>query len=272
MSFVHYLRMVLWSFFGIRRRAGADAEFQRVRPVLLIATALLAALCFVGLLVVVALLAAGPAHAAPATLSRAELTERTRACTACHGDADRATPHGYFPRIAGKPAGYLFNQLVNFRDGRRVDPTMSALVEHLSDDYLRQMAGHFAAQGHGAPPKAADTARTAHPGERLAREGDASRGVPACAACHGTSLAGVAPAVPGLLGLPRDYLLSQLGAWRTGRRHAQAPDCMADVARRLGADDIAAVSSWLAAQPAGAVEPAPGPVQVESLRACGSGR
>jgi hypothetical protein len=25
---------------------------------------------------------------------------------------------GYYPRIAGKPAGYLYNQLLNFRDGR----------------------------------------------------------------------------------------------------------------------------------------------------------
>ena len=39
--------------------------------------------------------------------------------------------------------------------------------------------------------------------------------------------------VPGLLGLPRDYLAGQLGAWKSGIRHALAPDCMAEIAERL---------------------------------------
>lgn len=62
-------------------------------------------------------------------------------------------------------------------------------------------------------------------------------------------MTGVAPSIPGLLGLPRDYLNSQLGAWKTGQRKAQSPDCMADVARQLTPEDVSAVSAWLAAQP-----------------------
>ncbi len=61
---------------------------------------------------------------------------------------------------------------------------------------------------------------------------------------------GVAPSIPGLLGLPRDYLNAQLGAWRGGKRRAQAPDCMAQVAKALAPEDISAISAWLAAQPA----------------------
>ena len=34
------------------------------------------------------------------------MTQRTLACTACHGDQGRAGPDGYYPRLAGKPAGY----------------------------------------------------------------------------------------------------------------------------------------------------------------------
>ena len=62
-------------------------------------------------------------------------------------------------------------------------------------------------------------------------------------------MTGVAPSIPGLLGLPRDYLNAQLGAWRNGQRRAHAPDCMAQVAQRLTPEDIGAVSAWLAAQP-----------------------
>ena len=43
------------------------------------------------------------------------LQQRVKPCTSCHGNEGRATREGYFPRIAGKPAGYLFNQLLNFR-------------------------------------------------------------------------------------------------------------------------------------------------------------
>jgi cytochrome c553 len=57
------------------------------------------------------------------------------------------------------------------------------------------------------------------------------------------------PAVPGLLGLPRDYLIGQLGAWRTGGRRAVTPDCMAQISHLLTPGDIGAVAAWLAAQP-----------------------
>ena len=65
----------------------------------------------------------------------------------------------------------------------------------------------------------------------------------------GLALTGVVPQFPGLLGLSRDYLVAQLGAWRTGERRAFAPDCMAEVARRLSPDDLFAVTAYLAAEP-----------------------
>lgn len=179
------------------------------------------------------------------------LTQRVLACTPCHGKEGRATPSGYFPRIAGKPAGYLYHQLINFREGRRRNEQMAGLVAHLNDDYLREIAAHFAALDLPyAPPLRADMpAAILARGESLVRRGDAARELPACAACHGAALTGVQPAVPGLLGLSRDYLNAQLGAWRSGLRQALAPDCMASVAHKLAPEDMAAISAWLASQP-----------------------
>jgi len=193
-------------------------------------------------------LAASAAPEAPAPAS--SMASRVLACTACHGKEGRATPEGYFPRIAGKPAGYLANQLLNFRDGRRSYPQMGYLIEHLTDDYLREMAAHFSALELPYPPPPAPQAPPAvlERGRALVQQGDAARRIPACVQCHGPAMTGVAPAIPGLLGLPRDYLNSQLGAWQTGQRRAQAPDCMAEVARQLTPDDVSAVSAWLAAQ------------------------
>ncbi len=189
------------------------------------------------------------AHAAPPFEDT--LAQRLQACTACHGEQGRATSSGYQPRLAGKPAGYLFHQLLNFRDGRRDYGPMTALVDPLSDAYLQEIAAHFAALEvpYPAPQPSTASPATLQRGEQIVRQGDAARGVPACNQCHGDTMMGVAPAIPGLLGLPRDYVNAQLGAWRSGKRRAQAPDCMAHVAQQLSLADIDAVSQWLAAQP-----------------------
>lgn len=201
------------------------------------------------LLRLILLLACLPAIAAPPFENT--MAQRTLACTACHGQEGVARPDGYYPRIAGKPAGYLYNQLLNFRDGRRHYGLMTGLLDPLSDAYLLEIAEHFAAldlpYAAPSPPKVPQEMLAR--GRVLALEGDARRQVPACAQCHGAALTGALPNIPGLLGLPRDYLSAQMGAWRTGQRRAHAPDCMADIAKTLTPQDLASVAGWLAAQP-----------------------
>lgn len=196
-----------------------------------------------------ALVLCGAALAAPKFED--SLAQRTLACTACHGEQGRAGPDGYYPRLAGKPAGYLYHQLLNFRDGRRHYGLMTRMVDPLSDAYLLEIARYFSALEIPYPaPRPADVpAAVLQRGEALARRGDAQRGIPACVQCHGALLTGVAPDIPGLLGLPRDYLNAQLGAWQTRERRANAPDCMAQIADRMDANDVTAVAAWLAAQP-----------------------
>jgi cytochrome c553 len=180
------------------------------------------------------------------------LAQRLRACTACHDGAHREGRDGFYPSLDGKPAEYLRQQLEHFQTGRRQQATMQRLLAPLSEIYLAEIAGFFAARRAPAVvrPAAPLDAAVAARGEQLAREGDPGAGLTACSHCHGQALTGALPTVPGLLGLPRNYLVAQLGAWRQGRRHARAPDCMAEVARRLSPDDLGAVAQWLAAQPA----------------------
>ena len=194
------------------------------------------------------------AYAAPSAAVEDSMAQRVQACTGCHGPQGRASADGYQPRIAGKPAGYLYHQLLNFRDGRRPYAPMTQLLAPLSDSYLREMAEHFAnLDVPYLPPANRSSALANGPewarGEMLVKRGDAALKLPACTQCHGNALMGVVPGVPALLGLPRDYLNAQLGAWRTGARHAMAPDCMAQIAQRMAPADIAALSLWLSAQP-----------------------
>jgi cytochrome c553 len=210
-------------------------------------------------------------HGADAVLDT--MAQRMRACEGCHGAQGRATPDGYFPRIAGKPAGYLYQQLLHFRDGRRQHTQMAYLLDRQTPAYLLQMARYFATLDlpYPAPPPPQASAAELAAGAALAREGNPARDLPACSACHGDTLTGLQPAIPGLLGLPQDYLAAQLGAWRSGVRHAAEPDCMADIARRLSAADITAVAAWLAAQPVPAVAHAPEGT-IRSDLDCGSQR
>lgn len=178
------------------------------------------------------------------------IAQRVAACTVCHGKEGRAGSDGYYPRLAGKPAGYLYNQLVNFRDGKRTYPVMTAMLDNMSDAYLREIAQYFADQHPPYPPPQPTQATAAEleRGRQLVHEGDKAKGIPACIACHGTKLTGTAPAIPGLIGLPRDYLLGQIGAWKIGTRHAAQPDCMAQIVQKMSNADISAATAWLAEQ------------------------
>jgi len=209
------------------------------------------------------LLLSASAHALDASMA-----ERTRACTHCHGEQGKAGPDGYYPRLAGKPEGYLFHQLQNFQQGRRHYDLMARLIEPLPEAYLRDMAQYFSSLKVPYPAPALNAlgvpAAVLARGKALTLVGDASRGVPACVSCHGAQLTGVAPDVPGLLGLPLDYLNGQLGAWQSGQRRAHAPDCMAQVVKRLPAEDLMAVAQYLARQPLPANT---SPVSLSALRA-----
>ena len=182
------------------------------------------------------------------------IAARVQGCATCHGASGQGTGDESFPRIAGKPAGYIFNQLTNFRDGRRSYPPMNYLLEYLHDDYFREMAMFFAAQHipFGPPEQVSLTPGELAHGSDLVHRGDAPRGIPACIACHGPQLTGIEPGIPGLLGLRGRYISAQIEAWRAGTRRAKEPDCMSEIATRLTENEITAVAAWLASQPASA--------------------
>lgn len=189
------------------------------------------------------------------------MVERVKACVACHGPEDKEGRDAYYPRIAGKPEGYLFNQLRNFRDGRRYYQPMAWLLKGLPDQYLKEMAVYFASLEQAFPPPEPMTLSSAE-AERVRRliyEGDAARNIPGCVECHGKDLMGTAPFIPGLLGLPRVYIIAQFGNWQNGGLiRGQTPDCMSEIAKQLAPEEAVGVAKWLAAQPVSEIAPRPG--------------
>src|SRR3954467_2980111 len=159
MRLLRAIRAVLWSISGVRRGSEAARDLEATRPSTLIMAAGIVAILLVGSLTALVLIvgpeprekeksAATPTAVAPPkthgpVLVRDTMEERAQPCTTCHGAETQATSDGFSPRIAGKPAGYLFNQLASFRDGRRGYAPMVYLVQYMSDDYLREMAAYF---------------------------------------------------------------------------------------------------------------------------------
>lgn len=209
--------------------------------------------CLVRVLFVLALLTLPRAGSWAQNPSRPPdtMASRLEACAACHGDQGQGTKNDYFPRLAGKPAGYLFNQLLAFKEGRRKYPPMNYLLEFQTDEYLHDMAAYYAALRPPSMPPAlpvVSQAVLAH-GRQIVEKGDPDRGIPACSGCHGPALTGMQPAIPGLVGLHASYITAQLGAFRYGTRTAPDPDCMQIVAGHLTEADVTAVAAYLASLP-----------------------
>jgi len=173
---------------------------------------------------------------------------RAQGCSTCHGSYGQGSSDDYFPRIAGKPQGYIFNQLQNFRDGRRSYPPMNYLLAYMQDDYLAELAAFFAAQKLTGQVAIGQESKASAGGEQLIEHGDPARGIPPCVACHGTKLTGIEPGIPALLGLHERYITAQIEAWRVGTRRAKSPDCMHDIAARLNEGEIKSIAAWLASQ------------------------
>jgi cytochrome c553 len=210
----------------------------------------------------------------PAFKNLDSMEARVQGCVTCHGQQGQGTSNEYFPRIAGKPAAYLHNQLRAFRDGSRRYAPMNYLLAYLTDDYLREVADYFSRQhppfnppqAPGVPASVLDRGRT------LVQSGDGARQIPACVACHGAGLTGMEPGIPGLVGLRSNYVAAQLTRWRAGERRAAEPDCMHRIATRLSESEIQGISAWLGSL---AAPRDPAPEARNNVRmpvACGSQR
>ena len=197
--------------------------------------------------------------------------ERVKACTICHDNKDRAGRDAYYPRIAGKPAGYLFNQLRNFRDGRRYYQPMAILLENMSDEYMLEIARYFSSLQlpYRRPEQISMLQEETKLADVLIRLGDPGRDIPACKSCHGEALMGTEPFIPGLLGLSHAYISAQFGSWRNGGlMRGQSSNCMSEIAKRLTDEETNAIAKWLAIQFVSGEPNPPGSLSSELTHRC----
>jgi len=166
-------------------------------------------------------------------------------CGACHGPGGNSS-NPEWPKLAGQHASYLYFQLKVLKSGERKNPVMNAQAANLSDQDMKDLAAYFAAQ---KPTPGVASPASVKVAEKLYRGGDAARGLPACAACHGAQGNGNAGAAyPRISGQHARYTATVLRTLR-GMHGAPIPHqnlvTMATVASKLTDAEIDALASYV---------------------------
>ncbi|MDB5814388.1 MAG: cytochrome c, class [Rhodocyclales bacterium] len=183
----------------------------------------------------------------PLDMAKAKQTAE-QICAACHtADGNSIIPAN--PVLAGQFPEYLYKQLLNFKPqngkpAERNSPIMMGMAGPLSETDARSLAAYFSQQ----KPKGDFTKSKANitPGQKIWRAGDVSKGLPACAGCHGAAGAGVPAQFPRLSGQHSDYIEAQLRAFRDGVRSNDANSVMRTIAIRMTEPEIKAVADYTA--------------------------
>lgn len=138
---------------------------------------------------------------------------KAAACGACHGMDGNSTDPQY-PKLAGQSEAYIAHQLTNFKSSKRQNPIMLGMATPLSEQDMHDIGAYFASKR--SLPGLADQALVER-GEQLYRQGDTSKGVPACMACHSIDGRGNPGAMyPQLTSQHAQYIEATLKAWHDG--------------------------------------------------------
>ncbi len=165
-------------------------------------------------------------------------------CVACHA-VDGNSTIAQNPVLAGQHPEYLYRQLASFKkDGDRPDAVMTAMVANLNDEDLASLAAYYASQK--VRPRSARNKDLVTLGQQIYRGGIADKGVPACAACHGATGAGMPVQYPRLAGQHAEYTEAQMKKWRAEERRNDPNKMMRMIAAKMSDKEIQAVSDYIA--------------------------
>lgn len=182
------------------------------------------------------------AEKSPPAVAEATSTEKIvqTVCAACHAP-DGNSVITLNPKLAGQSSDYLLKQLKNFKEGTRANAVMSGMVANLTPEDMQNLAVYFAAKNPTLGKAKINGAGSL--GEKIYRGGIAATNVPACAACHGATGAGIPKQFPRLAGQHADYTLAQMRIFRTGER-ANAP-MMQAIAAKMTDAEMQAVADYM---------------------------
>ena len=159
---------------------------------------------------------------------------KSQACAACHG-ADGNSQSGQFPNLAGQTWRYIYVQLKDYKEGRRSDSVMTAMVAPLSRQDMIDIANYFAAQPVKPSTFKADEAKI--------KLGRAKADETLCSMCHLGGLAGQNE-IPKVAGQQYEYIVKQMRDFKARTRTNDAGN-MTSVAQTLSETDIENLAHYI---------------------------
>ncbi len=179
--------------------------------------------------------------AGEALYSSGDATRGVTACITCHGPKGQSAV-ATWPKLSAQHAAYVAKQLRNFKEGSRANAVMMGMSATLNEQDMLNIAAFLAKQP--ASEGVAQNKETIELGQSIYRGGIASKGVPACAACHSPTGVGIPAQYPRLGGQWADYSYAQLLAFREGVRKNSSQ--MTTIATKLSDKEMKAVADYMA--------------------------
>ena len=168
---------------------------------------------------------------------------KSAVCAACHG-ADGNSANSAWPSLAGQHASYIYKQLKDYKEGRRVNASMTGMVALLNDDDMKNLAAYYERQ---EVKSVGFDAELIEAGEIIYRGGIAETRVAACMGCHSPSGLGNGPAGwPSLVSQHPEYIVAQLQAFKQGARANDTGRMMRNVAARMSDMEMKTVAAYIA--------------------------
>lgn len=183
------------------------------------------------LLAAASVLAAAQVHAQ----ADAATADKAKACEACHGVNGNST-NAQYPILAGQTARYIYEELNDFKAGRRHGLQMEPIAKSLDTDDMLALADFFSKQQKAPIDFKADPAKV-EAGAKKSEE-------VLCTMCHGGGLMGQSE-TPRLAGQQYAYIEKELNDFKTHRRTNDGGS-MTSVASALSDQDIEDLAQYIA--------------------------
>lgn len=167
-------------------------------------------------------------------------------CGDCHGENGVSTT-SQIPHLAGQRMQYVVNELQAYKEGRRDNPAMRAVVSSLTEEAMRNVAAYYSLRGTDDQGALTD-AKLEH-AVALDISPSVAKWTYKCDRCHEANGFADPDRFPILTGQREEYLERTMHAYQN--RFLRASSMMHAMTEQLSPTDIKEISAYYAHRPTG---------------------
>lgn len=187
----------------------------------------------------------GNAGAGKALYNKGDTANGVAACVGCHGDEGNSNVL-INPNLSKQHPEYITKQLLAFKDGSRVDPSMTVVANNLTEQNILDLGEYFKTpnvEAKEVKTKKASVAKLTFIGNVDAGKTKAA----ICASCHGADGNALVSLYPSIAGQHEQYLAKQLADFKAGAEGREDP-VMAGMVATLSPTEMQDLAAYFASQ------------------------